>query len=155
MLAAPLSRRTLVVSAFATTMLAVAGILAVDDVLTAAAGAIAGDAVGAGHLVAGLAAVWALALFFAGCATLAAGLAHRAGLVLGAVGGVLGAMYLFDVVGKLSDPAAPLRWLSAFRYYGTPLQTGLDVTGFAVLVLAGVALVAGGAWCFERRDITG
>jgi ABC-2 type transport system permease protein len=154
-LAVPVSRRALVASAFATTMLAVAGILVVNGAFTAVAGVIVGDAVGAGHLVAGLAGVWALALFFAGCASLAAGLLHRSGLVLGAMGGVLGAMYLFDLLGKLSDAVAGLRWLSAFRYYGTPLQTGLDVAGFAVLVAGGALLAVAGAVCFERRDITG
>jgi hypothetical protein len=29
------------------------------------------------------------------------------------------------------------------------------VTGFAVLVLAGVLLAATGAACYERRDVTG
>jgi ABC-2 type transport system permease protein len=155
LLATPVARRTLVAGAFATTAIALAAILLVTGALTAVAGVVAGDAVRGGRLVAGLAGVWALALFFAGCATLASGLLHRAGLVLGSVGGVLATMYLLDVVGKLSDPVAALRWGSAFRYYGTPLQTGLDVPGFAALVVAGVLLAAAGAACFERRDLTG
>lgn len=155
LLAAPVGRRTVVAGAFATAAIAVAGILLVDAALTVLAGVVVGDPVGLGHLAAGVAGAWALALFFAGCSTLAAGLAHRAAIVLGATGGVLGAMYLFDLVGKLSGPAHDLRWLSAFRYYGTPLESGLDVGGFAVLVAAALALAAAGAVCFERRDVTG
>jgi ABC-2 type transport system permease protein len=155
LLAAPVARRTLVASAFATAAFGAAVVLLVNAALTVLAGVIAGDAVGGGHLAAGLAGVWALALFFAGCATLAAGLLHRSGQVLGTVGGVLGAMYLFDLVGKLSDGVAFLRFASAFRYYGTPLQSGLDVPGFAVLLVASAVLAAAGTLCFERRDLTG
>jgi len=154
-LAVPVARRTLIASALATSAIVVAVVLIVNGTLTAAAGLIAGDAVGAGHLAAGLAGVWVLALFFAGCAMLACGLLHRSGQVLGAVGGVIGAMYLFDLVGKLSDTVGALRWASAFRYYGTPLQTGLDVPNVALLVVAGLGLAALGAVCFERRELTG
>jgi putative exporter of polyketide antibiotics len=64
-------------------------------------------------------------------------------------------MYLLDVLGKLADAVSALRWLSAFRYYGTPLVNGLDVAGLALLVVAGVLLAAAGAACYERRDVTG
>jgi ABC-2 type transport system permease protein len=155
LLAAPVARRVLVAGAFATAAISSAAVLLVVGAMTAIAGALTGEAVGAAHLAGGLAGVWALGLFFAGCATLAAGALQRSAIVLGTIGGVLGAMYLFDLAGKLSDPVHGLRWLSAFRYYGTPLQTGLDVAGFAVLVVAGGALAIAGAACFERRDIAG
>jgi ABC-2 type transport system permease protein len=154
-LAVPVARRTLIASAFATAAITAAVVLLVNGAFTAVAGLITGDAVGTGHLAAGLTGVWALALFFAGCATLASGLLHRSGQVLGAVGGVLGAMYLFDLVGKLSGAVDVLRWASAFRYLGTPLQTGLDGPGFAVLLVASAALAVAGTLCFERRDLTG
>lgn len=154
-LATPLARRTLVAGTFATTAVAVAAVLLVAGALTAAGGALAGETIAIGRLVAALAGVWALALFFAGCATLAAGVLHRAAPVLGAGGGLLVAMYLLDVLGKLADAAHALRWLSAFRYYGAPLEDGLYVGGFAVLVAAGGLLAAAGAACFARRDVTG
>jgi ABC-2 type transport system permease protein len=155
LLATPVARRTLAASAFLTVALATAAVLLVTGALTTVAGAIAGDAVPVGRLAAGLAGVWALALFFGGAATLASGLVHRAGLALGTVGGLLGAMYVLDLVGKLSAPLHGVRWASAFRYYGAPLQDGLDIAGFALLVAVGVLLAAAGAACFERRDITG
>jgi hypothetical protein len=64
-------------------------------------------------------------------------------------------MYLLDVLGKLASALHVLRSLSAFRYYGTPLTHGLDVAGFALLVVAGGLLAAAGAALYERRDITG
>jgi len=153
LLATPLARRGLVAGAFATTALLVAAMLLVVGALTAAGAAIVGEPLALGRLVAALAGVWALALFFAGCATLAAGLLHRAAPVVGTCAGLLGAMYLLDVLGKLADGLGALRWLSAFRYFGTPLLDGLDPAGFAVLVVGGVALAAAGALRYERRDI--
>jgi ABC-2 type transport system permease protein len=155
LLAAPLARRTLVAGAFATSAVAVAAVLLVAGVLTAAGAALAGEAIAIGRLVAALAGVWALALFFAGYATLAAGLLHRMAPVLGAGAGLLVAMYLLDVLGKLADAAHALRWLSAFRYYGAPLTDGLGVVGFATLVVAGGLLAGVGAVCYGRRDVTG
>lgn len=155
LLATPVARRTLVASAFATTAIAAAGVLLVAGLLTAAAAALAGEGLALDRLGAALAGVWGLALFFAGCAALAAGLLHRMGPVLGMSAGLLGGMYLLDVLGKLADTLGSLRWLSAFRYYGAPLQDGLDVAGLAGLVVAGGLLAAAGAVCFERRDITG
>lgn len=154
-LATPVTRRTLVAGAFATVAIAVAGVLLVAGVLTGAGAAIAGAPVGVGHLAAALAGVWGLALFFAGCATLAAGLLPRAGPVLGAGGALLGGMYLIDVLGKLAGGVSGLRWLSAFRYYGTPLTDGLDVAGLALLIVVGSLLATAGAACYERRDIGG
>ncbi len=155
LLATPVSRSMLVGGAFATTAIVVAAVLLVAGGLTAAAAAVVGEGLAIDHLVAALAGVWALALFFAGCATLAAGLVHRTAAVLGTGGALLAAMYLLDVLGKLADPVEFLRWLSAFRYYGAPLLDGLDVLGFALLVCAGGLLAAAGAACYERRDITG
>ena len=62
-------------------------------------------------------------------------------------------MYVIDLVGKLSDPVEPLRFLTAFKYYGSAVQDGIDPLAFAGLTLAGAALAAIGAWLFERRDV--
>ena len=64
-------------------------------------------------------------------------------------------MYLLDVLGKLAPAVSELRWLSAFRFYGTPLTEGLDVAGLSVLVVAGAVLATAGAALHERRDVTG
>ena len=62
-------------------------------------------------------------------------------------------MYVIDLVGKLADPAEPLRYVSAFRYYGSAIQDGIDPFAFAGLVLVGVVLAVIGALRFERRDV--
>jgi ABC-2 type transport system permease protein len=155
LLATPVSRRTFVGGAFFSSAILAAATLLVVGTLTAAGGLLAGEPIAIGDLAGALAGVWGLAVFFAGCATLASGLAHRSSVVLGAGAGLLGAMYLLDVLGKLAQAVEGLRWLSAFRYYGLPLTDGLDVAGLAVLVGAGAVLAAAGAALYQRRDITG
>jgi ABC-2 type transport system permease protein len=155
LLATPVARRMFVLGAFATAAILLAATLLVIGVLTLAGGVIAGEPIALGDLAGALAGVWGLALFFAACATLAAGVAHRASTVLGIGAGLLGAMYLLDVLGKLAPAVAELRWLSAFRYYGTPLTDGLDVAGLVALVAASAALATLGAVLHGRRDITG
>jgi ABC-2 type transport system permease protein len=96
--------------------------------------------------------VWPLAMFFAGLAVFAAGRLHRGAPVTAVATGTLGAMYVLDLVGKLAGIPA-LRAVSAFRYYGSAVQDGIDPLAFAGLTLLGVALAAAGAWLLERRDI--
>ena len=67
--------------------------------------------------------------------------------------GTLIAMYIVDLVGKLADPIEPLRYASAFRYYGSAVRDGIDPLAFAGLVFAGAVLAALGAFLFERRDV--
>ena len=67
--------------------------------------------------------------------------------------GTLGAMYVIDLVGKLADPVAPLRSVSAFKYYGSAVRDGIDPLAFTGLALAGAALAAAGALLFDRRDV--
>ena len=62
-------------------------------------------------------------------------------------------MYVVDLMGKLSDAIEPLRALSAFRYYGSAIQNGFDVSHAIGLTLVAIALTTIGAVLFERRDI--
>ena len=152
-LALPLSRTALAFGAFVATAIATAGILALTGVLTWVAGRIAGTGISAGLSAAGTLGLWPFALFFAGVAALAAGALHGSGIVTGISGGVLVAMYALDLAGRLAQQLEPLRYFSAFRYYGAPLRDGIDVSSFVVLAVGGVALAAVGALLFERRDV--
>ena len=62
-------------------------------------------------------------------------------------------MYIVDLMGKLADPFEPLRFASAFKYYGSAVQDGIDPLAFAGLALAGAALATAGAFLFDRRDV--
>ena len=78
--------------------------------------------------------VWPLAMLFAGLAVLVCGpAAHAAAPVTAIASGTLVGMYVIDLVGKLADPVEPLRALSAFKYYGSAIQDGIDPLAFAGL----------------------
>ena len=67
--------------------------------------------------------------------------------------GTLVSMYVIDLVGIVADPIEPLRYISAFRYYGSAIQDGVDPLAFSGLTLAEIALATAGALVFERRDV--
>jgi ABC-2 type transport system permease protein len=152
-LTAPVARRTLVAGAMLVAGAVVAAVLAI----TAAATWLAGTLVGADPSFAvigrGLLNVWPLAMLFAGLSALVCGRAHSGGPVTAIAAGTLIGMYVIDLVGKLADPAEPLRYLSAFRYYGSAIQDGIDPAAFAGLAVVAAALAAAGAWLLERRDV--
>lgn len=152
-LSLPLSRRMLVVASAVTTGLVLSATLTVIWAVTFIAGAIVGANVDAAPLAAGLVNVWPLAMAFAGLTALGCGLSHRAGIVVGTATGTLVAMYVVDLLGKLTDTMALFRAVSAFRYYGSAAQDGLDLTHITALVLVGLLLTAAGASLFERRDV--
>jgi ABC-2 type transport system permease protein len=153
LLSLPLSRRVLLAGSWLATGAIVAAALAVAWGLTCAAGVVAGTGIDAGTMAAGFGNVWPLAMAFAGLAALAAGVTSRAAVATGAAIGVLVAMYVVDLVGKLADTLEPVRVVSAFRYYGSAVQDGIDLSHGAGLVAAGAALLVAGIALFERRDL--
>jgi ABC-2 type transport system permease protein len=153
LLALPLSRRSLVGSSFAVTGIVIAAILGVIWALTFVTGTLVGTGISASALAAGLAAVWPLAMVFAGLAFLAAGVVHRPGTVTAIGAGAMAATYLLDVAGKLAGAIEPLRAASPFRWYGAAIQDGLDLSHMAGLALVAIALAVAGAQLFERRDV--
>lgn len=153
LLSLPVSRRVLVAGSFIATGLMLAAILVAIWTLTWVAGTIAGTGISAGTLAAGLANVWPLAMAFAGLAVLAGGLLHRSASVAAIATGTLVAMYVVDLIGRLSSAAEPFRVVSAFRYYGSAVQHGLDLTHVLTLVVVAIALAVVGSLLFERRDV--
>lgn len=153
LLSLPVSRRMLAASSFAVTGIALAAILAVIWALTWVAGVTVGGGISGGALAAGLLNVWPLAMLFAGIAVLAAGVLRRPATVTAVATGTLVAMYVLDLVGKLADAAAPLTPVSAFHYYGSAIQDGLDASHILVLTVVAFACAAAGAQLFERRDV--
>jgi len=153
LLSLPLSRRALVAASFVVTGLVLAAILAVVWSMTWLTGLIAGAGISASALAAGLANVWPLAMVAAGLAALAAGVVHRPATVTAIGAGGLAAMYVLDVAGKLASAVEPLRVVSPFRWYGSAIKDGLDLTHALGLTLVAIALAAIGAQLFERRDV--
>ena len=82
-----------------------------------------------------------------------AGFSLRTSVVTGSVAGVLVAMYVVDLVGRLDPGLSGLRYLSVFKYYGNAIEDGIEPLAFAGVTLAACLLTALGAWLFERRDL--
>ena len=154
LLSAPVSRTHLVASGFLATAIELAAVLAASLLITAAGSWLAGAGLSFGAALAGFASVWPLALVFAALGILVTGFSLRTSVVTGAVAGVLVAMYVADLVGRLDPSLDWVRYGSVFRYYGTAIEDGIDPVSFCGLSLVAVALAALGARLFERRDLT-
>jgi beta-exotoxin I transport system permease protein len=147
------AEETLVAGSMVVAAIAVAAVLAVTTALTWVVGTATGADPSLVVLTRGMANVWPLAMLFAGIAALACGFLHRSAPVTGIAVGTLVAMYVLDIVGKLADSAEPLRYASAFKYYGSAIQDGIDPLAFAGLAGLGIALAAAGAVRLNRRDV--
>jgi ABC-2 type transport system permease protein len=155
LLSAPVSRSLLVAAGFIATAIELAAVLAVTGLLTGAGSLLAGAGLAAGPALAGFANVFPLALLFAGLGIVVTGWSLRTSVVTGSVAGVLVAMYVVDLVGRLDPDLSSVRYLSVFKYYGNAIEDGIEPLAFAGVTLAAVLLAALGAWLFERRDLAG
>ena len=153
LLAAPVPREMLVGGAVVVVAIVVAVVLAVSTLLTWIVAVLVGTDASLAVLGRGAANVWPLSMSFAGLAAFAAGILHRSAQVTAIATGTLVGMYVIDLVGKLADPIEPLRYVSAFRYYGSAIQDGIDPLAFAGLTFVGIALAVAGGALFRRRDV--
>jgi len=154
LLSVPLSRRRLVAAGFAATAVELSAVLAVSLLLTLFGSLLGSAGLGFGPALAGFANVWPLALLFAGLGVVVTGWSLRTAVVTGSVAGVLVAMYVADLIGRLDPSVSGIRYASVFRYYGKAIEDGIDPLAFAAVTAAAVALAALGALLFERRDIS-
>lgn len=154
LLSAPVSRRRLCAAGFLATAVELAAVLVVTVALTGLGSLLSGAGLAAGPALAGFANVWPLALLFAGLGIVACGLSLRTSVVTGSVAGVLVAMYVIDLVGKLDPGLSGVRYASVFKYYGNAIEDGIEPLAFCGVSAAAVLLAALGAWLFDRRDIS-
>lgn len=153
LLSAPISRHRLVGASFAATAVELASVLVVSLLLTMLGSWLAGAGLAFGPALAGFANVWPLALLFAGLGIVVTGFSLRTSVVTGSVAGVLVAMYVMDLIGRLDAGLDWIRYGSVFKYYGNAIENGIDPIAFVGVAAAAVALAALGAWLFERRDL--
>jgi ABC-2 type transport system permease protein len=155
LLSAPVSRRRLVASGFLAAAIELAAVLLVSLLITALGGLLAGAGLSFTRALAGFANVWPLALLFAGFGVVATGWSLRTSVVTGSVAGVLVAMYVADLVGRLDTGLDWIRYGSVFRYYGKAIEDGIDPVSFVGVTIVAITIAALGAVLFERRDISG
>ena len=153
LLSAPVSRRQLVATGLCATAIELAAVLTVTLALTEIGSLISGAGLSFGPALAGFANVWPLALLAAGLGVVVTGFSLRTSVVTGSVAGVLVAMYVIDLVGRLDPGLDGIRYISVFRYYGNAIADGIDPWSFLGVVVVAGLLGAIGAWLFDRRDL--
>lgn len=153
LLALPLSRRVLVLGSYVATGLVTAAILVVAAALTWLGGTVAGTGISAAALASGFGNVWPLAMVFAGVAVLMAGRIRRPAVVTGVAMVAAVGMYIVDLLGKVAPAMQDASALSVFRYYGSAIQDGVDLSHAAALTIVGALLAVTGALSFDRRDL--
>jgi len=154
LLSAPVSRHHLCGAGFLATAIELAAVLAISYLLTMLGSVLAGAGLDAGRAAAGFAGVWPLALLFAGLGVVACAWSLRTSVVTGSVAGVLVAMYVIDLVGRLDPGLDWVRYVSVFRYYGNAIEDGIEPLAFCGVTVAAAVLAGLGAWLFDRRDIS-
>jgi ABC-2 type transport system permease protein len=155
LLAQPLRRRDYVVQRF----LSLCALMAALGIALLAAVALGSAAVGLeigfDRLVAASMSVMLLALFVGSLALAVGGVAPGRARAISIASGVAVAAWLLDGLGQAVDPLEPWRPLSP--YYQAlgqnPLRNGVPWTGWAILVVATLALAAVGALGLGRRDV--
>jgi len=154
LLSAPVSRRRLVASGFSAAALELAAVLVVSLLITMLGSLLAGSGLCFTRALAGFANVWPLALLFAALGIVVTSRSLHTAVVTGSVAGILVAMYVADLVGRLDASLDWVRYGSVFRYYGRAIEDGIDPLSFLGVTAVAVALAALGAVLFDRRDLS-
>lgn len=149
----PLPRWQLVVGSFVATALSLLGVVAIVGLFAWVPAALVDVGLPVGTVAGAVLNLWPICLFFGALALLCSAVFHRRVLAIAIPGAVLLGMYLLDVLGKLSEDFEGLRRASAFRYYGSAVEDGIEWAHFAGLTAAALVLVALAVIAFRRRDI--
>ena len=149
----PVPRRQLVIGNFLATALSLLTICALVGLLTWGTAVLVDVELSVRQVSEAALNLWPICLAFGCLALLCSALFHRRGLAIAIPSFLLFGMYLLDTVGRASDDLEDLRPLSAFYYYGSAIENGVDWTDFGGITLVALALVLLAALVFRRRDI--
>lgn len=149
----PVPRWQLVVGSFVSMALSLLGILAIVGALTQVTAVLMDVDLPLGNTAAAVLNMWPLCLLFGAVAMLCSAVFHRRALAISVPAFLLFAMYLLDTLGRVSEDLEDIQPLSAFYYYGSAIEDGIDWTHFAGLTAVALALIALAILAFRRRDI--
>lgn len=149
----PLPRRQLVLAHWIAISALLFGILLVTALATWAASLLIDVDLSLARSLEGFLNIFPITIAFGSLALALSARLRSRGAVIGISFAVVFLMYLIDVVGKISTDLADLRWVSAFRYYGSALMDGIDWGNVAILLAVSVILLGAAIALFERRDI--
>ncbi|HKH09988.1 MAG TPA: ABC transporter permease subunit [Rubrobacter sp.] len=149
----PIPRWQLVVGSFVSMALSLLGILAIVGALTQVTAVLMDVDLSPDSTAAAVLNMWPLCLLFGAAAMLCSAVFHRRALAIALPASLLFAMYLLDTLGRVSKDLEDLQPFSAFYYYGSAIEDGIDRSDFAGLTLVALALVLLAVLAFRRRDI--
>ncbi len=149
----PLPRWQLVAGNFLATALSLLGICAIVGLLTWGTATLVDVDLRWREIANGVLNLWPITLVFGSLALLCSSLFHRRALAISIPAFLLFGMYLIDAIGRASQDLEDWRPVSAFYYYGSAIENGIDWTYFASITLIALALVLLAALTFQRRDI--
>lgn len=149
----PVPRWQLVVGSFVSIALSLLGILAVMGAMTRVTAVLMDVDLSSGSTAAAVLNMWPLCLLFGATAMLCSAAFHRRALAIAVPASLLFSMYLLDTLGRVSEDLEDLQPFSAFYYYGSAIEDGIDRADFWGLVLVALALVVLAVLVFRRRDI--
>ena len=149
----PVPRWQLVVGSFVSMALSLLGILAIMGALTHITAVLMDVDLPLKNTAAAVLNMWPLCLSFGALAMLCSAVFHRRALAIAIPASLLFAMYLLDTLGRVSEDLEDLQPFSAFYYYGSAIEDGIDWADFGGLTLVALALIALAVLAFRRRDI--
>ncbi len=149
----PLTRWQLVVSRFLSAAVLLLGIVAIMGLIIWITALIADVDLSFESMAAGSLNLWSLALFFGGIAMLCSSMFHRRFLAIAIPLALLVVMYFVDGLASSLEFLDTIQPLSAFYYYGSAIQDGVDWANFAGLTAVALVLVGLAVLVFWRRDI--
>lgn len=149
----PLSRWQLVLGRFLSAAVLLFGVVTIMGLLTWLAAVVVDVDLAFESMAAASISLWALCIFFGGVALLLSAVFHRRFFALAIPGALLILMYFVDGLAGSVDFFETVQPLSAFYYYGSAIEVGLDWGNFAVLTGSTAVLVGLAVLIFRRRDI--
>jgi ABC-2 type transport system permease protein len=149
----PLPRWQLVVGSFVATALSLLGIVVIVGLLTWGTAVLMDIDLSFEDTAAAVLNLWPVCLFFGGVALLCSAMFHRRALAVAVPAFLLFAMYLLDVMGRVSEDLEYLQPYSVFYYYGSAIEDGIDWANFGGVTAVAVAFALLAVLVFRRRDI--
>ena len=149
----PLPRWQLVVGSFLATALSLLGICAIVGLLTWGTATLVDVDLSWRDITDGVLNLWPITMAFGALALLCSSLFHRRALAISVPAFLLFGMYLVDAIGRASKDLEDWRPASAFYYYGSAVEHGIDWAHVAAITLVALALTLLATLAFRRRDI--
>ncbi|MGH3146537.1 MAG: ABC transporter permease [Rubrobacter sp.] len=149
----PLPRWQLVAGNFLATGLSLLAISALVGLLTWGTAALVDVELTLRQVAAAVLNLWPLCLLFGSLALLCSALFHRRALAVAIPAFLLFGTYLIDTVGRASEDLEDLRPGSAFYYYGSAIENGIDWPDFLGIIALALVLLLLAMLAFRQRDI--